>query len=888
MQLSQSTISNIQGSIFSVKHRRNDLRGYFWKFGLPHFFITINLADIHNQLLYMLAKNQIDLNIFENKMAFERAKILTSNPVLHSQFFDIYINAFIKDLLNYNKQTKLGLLGEITHYYGMIETQGLGSLHFHGFFWLKTYCQLDEYRKFFTSDIFLQDFIKYIDSVISCEMPNFQQVTQNIYHPCSIIPTYLQQFKSNQYDIDINAEYNQDLFAVLKKTNIHVCNPNCYKSNGACRYGFGKGGKHLEHETFISKSGKIHHKRNHAYLNNYNPQIAVTLRCNHDIQFFCPLENDSALKALFYITMYITKHPISSYNYYAIAMKAFEKLKTDFKDEGVDSINLTKKLISNMYNLLATLTEYSGPQIAHLIFNYGRFGTHYCSDMIIPFNFYPFYQYIERFEKNKQENQLIPVVYCNYMIKNPDLTLDYFLRSVELDKICLYKFKSKYKVTQIKNANKKFYLMHPNHPNQNKCISELKTEYVVSYLGPTKPLSTDLEKQELYAKIMLGIFKPWRKYEDLLENFSCFADAFKNFVSIQENNWIKEVILNDDLLKRGQLAVEAEHKNDNINFKDSSESINTYSDDEIISVNNFNSSLNPKKIIEAIWVDEAYNILKNKLDKHKQEISNVAKSSLDCVRFENINPKLYRRWLLDYKAKLSFNLDNRILSNDYSPPKIKKREGDLKLVIQKIDYSALISETLDKFQLNIEQIPNFLLFVNKLLNNKPSTQILCNLTGEGGTGKTLLIDALQYFFEKTNNLHKLSLTATTGIAATNINGNTIHSMVALSFYNKHLPHLNISSKNKLELEKRFQNVEFLVIEENSMNGKYNLNIISKMLMIAKNNDSLFGEISILFVGDFFQLQPVKQVALFKQSNIEKCSNYNKKFIKAEISKHFSC
>lgn len=60
-----------------------------------------------------------------------------------------------------------------------------------------------------------------------------------------------------------------------------------------------------------------------------------------------------------------------------------------------------------------------------------------------------------------------------------------------------------------------------------------------------------------------------------------------------------------------------------------------------------------------------------------------------------------------------------------------------------------------------------------------------------------------------------------------------------------------------------------------------------ILLNAKNNDSIYGGINILFVGDFFQLQPVKQVALFKQSNIEKCSNYNKKFIQSEISKYNS-
>jgi len=64
-----------------------------------------------------------------------------------------------------------------------------------------------------------------------------------------------------------------------------------------------------------------------------------------------------------------------------------------------------------MYYLLAALTEYSAPVVDHLIFNYGRFGIHYCLDQTIPFNFFPFYNYIEMVEKDKEDNNLVSLIY---------------------------------------------------------------------------------------------------------------------------------------------------------------------------------------------------------------------------------------------------------------------------------------------------------------------------------------------------------------------------------------------------------------------------------------------------------------------------------------------
>ena len=52
-----------------------------------------------------------------------------------------------------------------------------------------------------------------------------------------------------------------------------------------------------------------------------------------------------------------------------------------------------------------------------------------------------------------------------------------------------------------------------------------------------------------------------------------------------------------------------------------------------------------------------------------------------------------------------------------------------------------------------------------------------------------------------------------------------------------------------------------------------LNRVDKNLKAAKNSNALFGGINIIFVGDFFQLDPVTNKALHYQSESERILRY---------------
>lgn len=128
------------------------------------------------------------------------------------------------------------------------------------------------------------------------------------------------------------------------------------------------------------------------------------------------------------------------------------------------------------------------------------------------------------------------------------------------------------------------------------------------------------------------------------------------------------------------------------------------------------------------------------------------------------------------------------------------------------------------------------------------------LTGAAGTGKTFILN--QYIdYLKLNNIH-IAITASTGIAATHINGQTIHSWSGIGIAEK----LDTKLIDKLlqteKLYKKYNNLKVLIIDEISMLHGSRLDMINTLFKKFKDNNLPFGGVQVIFCGDFFQLPPV--------------------------------
>ncbi len=128
------------------------------------------------------------------------------------------------------------------------------------------------------------------------------------------------------------------------------------------------------------------------------------------------------------------------------------------------------------------------------------------------------------------------------------------------------------------------------------------------------------------------------------------------------------------------------------------------------------------------------------------------------------------------------------------------------------------------------------------------------LTGAAGSGKTHLLNQyIKFLKEKSVNV---GVTASTGIAATHMNGATIHSWVGIGI-KKDLDEWELDALlQKQYLAKRFENMKVLIIDEVSMLDYQRLDLIDKVCRGFKQNNFPFGGVQIILSGDFFQLPPI--------------------------------
>jgi hypothetical protein len=86
-----------------------------------------------------------------------------------------------------------------------------------------------------------------------------------------------------------------------------------------------------------------------------------------------------------------------------------------------------------------------------------------------------------------------------------------------------------------------------------------------------------------------------------------------------------------------------------------------------------------------------------------------------------------------------------------------------------------------------------------------SEQLLLIVVGTAGTGKSFLINAVRFLFDEKECAKSLKVTAPTGIAAANIRGSTVFSLLSL------LNH-NLSGERLHQLQTVMKDVKLLVLE----------------------------------------------------------------------------
>jgi len=128
------------------------------------------------------------------------------------------------------------------------------------------------------------------------------------------------------------------------------------------------------------------------------------------------------------------------------------------------------------------------------------------------------------------------------------------------------------------------------------------------------------------------------------------------------------------------------------------------------------------------------------------------------------------------------------------------------------------------------------------------------LTGAAGSGKTFTLN--QFIKLAKNSGKKVSVTATTGLAATHLGGNTIHAWSGIGIYD-YLSKKFFEKIPKTRVE-IIKNTDILVIDEISMLHDFRLDMVEEICRTIRQNDKPFGGIQVILCGDFFQLPPINR------------------------------
>ena len=131
------------------------------------------------------------------------------------------------------------------------------------------------------------------------------------------------------------------------------------------------------------------------------------------------------------------------------------------------------------------------------------------------------------------------------------------------------------------------------------------------------------------------------------------------------------------------------------------------------------------------------------------------------------------------------------------------------------------------------------------------------VSGPGGVGKSFVIKRILEEFSARQ--HKFRIAASTGVAALNVGGSTIHALLGTRLAGTIKEAKEYHGTNAMQkAQNRLNFIQTLIVDEVSMlSGDY-ITMMDWWLQQVRSNYKPFGGLQIILCGDFLQLPPVEK------------------------------
>lgn len=421
----------------------------------------------------------------------------------------------------------------------------------------------------------------------------------------------------------------------------------------------------------------------------------------------------------------------------------------------------------------------------------------------------------------------------------------------------------------------------PAHPKFKKRVRVIRAaghNTLPNILGPFIERGDRSETYDLHCASILALLKPWRAVSDLLLPGCTWPSALASFKSSATRRELqiisgvdfhyqsKEAALDDSQLDGiGNITV----SNTNPTEPDS-EATDMQGDDALEAVILGMESHRPARIPGEVFHGQLAVELGRKsglLHATRPTTWDLADEPLErSTRAEHLQQvECWKSALAMEAAKCraarsepDLPIANEPMAGAGVTLYSSQQDGSSVHPVPKISHSELPCINIDR--LNSDQRRAYNLVQRHFLAHDSATplpQLLMQIQGEGGTGKSTVIRAISELFKAHGVKHKLFRAAPTGIATSLIDGSTIHTLCHMGV--RHASTSNVSDKVIQALRKTWKDVRYLIIDEISMVSRAFLARISDRLCVAKeveDSDTLFGGINVILAGDFHQFPPV--------------------------------
>ena len=792
-----------------LETRKKDIFAMIRQLSLPTWFMSLSAADTRwTDLLKMLAKLNDGIEYSEKELEHltwqEKTKLVQKDPVTCSRYFDHRVQEFLNTVLKSSCEP----IGKLIDYFYRVEFQQRGSPHIHMLVWIENAPTLETNSE--------GEIVQFVDKYLTCNTDNEKTANlvglQSHKHsktcrkkgkpicrfgfPLPPLPRTMLLYPLEE-DVDKYKKKNTDLLKAM----------NEYKDNVDMTFEeFLKNIAKMDFDDYIKcirsslKAPKVFLKRKtkDMRINLFNEGILLAWKANLDIQIV--LEPYGCAS---YIVGYISKSQRGMSAQLDAAAKEARKGNLDLK-----------KQVRHIGNVFSNCVEVSAQEAVYLDLQIPL--TKCTRDIVFVNTSVP----EERIFLLKPKAALDELPAESTNVESDNVIQRYSKRPKQLSKFCLADYVSKVDIIYPKGIKVPEKVNDKN--DDDRCDSSSSNESEDS-LDDDNSRGSDLlyktKNGTKYKKRKVPRIIRYVKYNKKKDPENYFREQLMLFVP-----WRNE---QKDLL--GSFDTYEAHYN----------SVQT---SLIPKRNEYEHHIEELELARQMMEDEQREYDQTAPNAEQENREAEEEGSKESERFVYFNPNR----VVEHRH---YDIGIELQSTCSVPP--VETTG---ILLPDDEYLTLLRS------LNLRQREFFNHIVHWIkCKDEP---VYAFLTGGAGVGKSVVIRALYQTLYRILNLKdgenpddkRILLCAYMGFAAFNISGQTICSAFHKKMYKGTYNHLSADELNTFRI--KYRHLKVVIIDEISMVGNKMLSFIDTRLQQLTGSKAAFGGLSVIAVGDLYQLKPV--------------------------------